>query len=204
MADARAILDTSRALQQILQDGLSLLPILPAQIKIESLDLLPDPVPPPRITLFLFNIHEDPYLSNQSTELHPTRNGTVEVVDPPVFLDLDYMICAWATTTDEELQLLGDVIRVLNDHPQLDAPLLGPAWRPGEAVHLALVNPPIEEQARIWSAFGFKRFKLSLYYRARSVPIQSGVRRREALVQAPAQNVRPQDPPPAGGSMERP
>jgi Pvc16 N-terminal domain len=100
------------------------------------------------------------------------------------------MICAWAATTDEELQLIGDILRVLSDHPDFEAATLGPSFLPSEAVHLLLINPPIEEQARIWSAFGFKRFKLSLYYRARSVLIRSNRRHLETLVQTPELDAR--------------
>ncbi|WP_437765338.1 DUF4255 domain-containing protein [Sorangium sp. So ce281] len=181
MADARAIFETSRALQRLLQEELSVLPISAAQIRVESLDLLPDPVPPPRITIFLFNLHENPYLMNQPPARRARATGQEDIVQPPLAIDLDYMICAWAATADEEQQLLGDVLRVLNDASELTAQQLGPAWERGEAVEIALVNPPIEDQARIWSAFGFKRFKLALYYRARSVPIASRRSTREPL-----------------------
>ncbi|MGK3995532.1 DUF4255 domain-containing protein [Sorangium sp. So ce1024] len=182
MADARAIFETSRALQRLLQEELSVLPILASQIRVESLDLLPDPVPPPRITIFLFNLHENPYLMNQPPVTRARPAGRAEVVQPPLAIDLDYMICAWAATADEEQQLLGDVLRALNDSPALTAPQLGPAWEKDESVQLELVNPPIEEQVRLWSAFGFKRFKLALYYRASSVPIASRRTTHETLV----------------------
>ena len=182
MADARAILLTSRALQVVLQEELSVLSIPAGQIKIESLDLLPDPVPPPRITIFLFNVHENPYLKNQPHEITRGADGKADVIPPPIVLDLDYMICAWAATTDEEHQLLGDIVRVLHDNPEIDAARLGPSWRADEAVQISLNNPSIEEQARIWTTFGFKRFKLSLYYKVRTVPIESKRRSGERLV----------------------
>lgn len=199
MADARAILSTSRALQKVLQDELSVLSIPAAQIKIESLDLLPDPVPPPRITIFLFNVHENPYLKNQpgSIERGPEeRRG--HVTPPPIVIDLDYMICAWASSTDEEHQLLGDILQVLHDHPEIGPLALGPSWRPDEAVQISLNNPSIEDQARIWTTFGFKRFKLSLYYKLRSVPIESKVRRDEPLVRDVEHHLK--EYPGAGGS----
>ncbi|KYG03515.1 hypothetical protein BE21_04575 [Sorangium cellulosum] len=182
MADARAIHLTSRALQSVLQKELSVLSIPAGQIKIESLDLLPDPVPPPRITIFLFNVHENPHLKNQGREIRRDGDGKVEVIPPPIVLDLDYMLCAWAATTDEEHQLLGDIVRVLHDHPEIEATRLGPSFRPDEAVQISLNNPPVEEQARIWTTFGFKRFKLSLYYKVRTVPIESKRRSEEPIV----------------------
>jgi hypothetical protein len=92
------------------------------------------------------------------------------------------MICAWAATTDEEHQLLGDIVRVLHDNPEIDAARLGPSWRADEAIQISLNNPSIEDQARIWTTFGFKRFKLSLYYKVRTVPIESKRRSEERLV----------------------
>jgi hypothetical protein len=173
MADARAVLEVSRALQNILQTELSVLVIPPGTVQIESIDLLPDPVPPPRITIFLFNIHEDSFLKNRDVMVITTGPGSVVTTPPPTVVDLDYMISAWMSTTQEEHLVLGDVLRVLYDHPQIDAAALGAAWQPDEAVQVTLTNPSIEDQARIWTTFGFKRFKLALYYKVRVVPIAS-------------------------------
>jgi hypothetical protein len=173
MADARAIRDVSTALQAILQNELSVLAIPTGTVRIESIDLLPDPVPPPRVTIFLFNIAEDPFLKNRGVEIVTTGPGSVTTRRPPTVVDLDFMICAWMSTTQEEHLILGDVLRVIYDHPQVDPVLLGPSWRPDEAVQLSLSNTSIEDQARIWTTFGFRRFKLALYYKARVVPIAS-------------------------------
>lgn len=173
MADARAVLDVSLTLQTMLQTELSVLAIPPGTVRIESIDLLPDPVPPPRITIFLFNIHEDAFLKNRSISVTPVGPGSVTTSPPPTVVDLDYMVCAWMATTQEEHLVLGDVLRVLYDHPEVDAMALGPSWRPDEAIQISLTNPSIEDQARIWTTFGFKRFKLALYYKVRVVPIAS-------------------------------
>lgn len=174
MADASAILAVSEAIRSRLQAELSLVSILPSQIFIESIDLLPDPVPPPRVTIFLYSIKENELLKNRQHEVVPVPPpGSSVVVPPPMVLDLEYMICAWGSTTQDEHLLLGDVARVLYDAPELEPTALGPTWRPEERVQLSLHNMSIEDQARIWTTFGFRRFKLALYYRARVVPIRS-------------------------------
>lgn len=174
MADATAILAVSHAIQRVLQSDLGVVNIAPNQIEIESIDLLPSPVPVPRVTIFLYNIHEDPFLKNQSGVFSPGQPaGTGEAAPAPLTLDLDYMICAWAATTAEEHLLLGDVLGVIHDHAEISPAELGAGWAPDEAVQITLANPSIEDQARIWTTFGFKRFKLSLYYKVRVVPIAS-------------------------------
>lgn len=173
MADATAILAVSNAIKSTLQAGLKLVSINENQIVIESIDLLPSPAPHPRITIFLYNLHEDPFLKNQPATFVPTAQGTGDVLPAPLTLGLDYMICAWATTTQDEHLLLGDILRVFHDQPELGPELLGPTWRADESVQITLANPSIEDQARIWTTFGFKRFKLSLYYKVRVVPIAS-------------------------------
>jgi hypothetical protein len=182
MADASAIHDVSVALRSVLQNELSVLAIPAGTVRIESIDLVPDPVQPPRITIFLYNIQEDPFLKNRPPELTVTGPGAGTTQPPPTVVDLDFMISAWMSTTQEEHLILGDVLRVLYDHPQIDREALGPNWLPGESVQLTLQPISIEDQARIWTTFGFKRFKLALYYRARVIPIASQRTFPEGLV----------------------
>lgn len=173
MADARAIYQVSDAFKRVLQENLSLLSITASQIFIESIDLLPDPIPRPRLTVFLYNISENPFLKNRDHQVISSVGGTSQQVVPPCVVDLDFMVCAWAASTTDEHQLLGDVLRVMYDHAELEPVYLGAGWDPADTVQLSLHNPSIEDQARIWTTFGFKRFKLALYYKARVIPIAS-------------------------------
>ena len=199
MADARAILAVTQAVQALLQRELSVVSLNPNQIVIESIDLLPTPVPVPRLTIFLYNIHENPFLKNQAGSFSSTSPaGSGNAVPPPITVDLDYMICAWAATTTDEHLLLGDVLRVFHDNAELGAAALGDTWAADESVQVTLVNPSIEDQARIWTTFGFRRFKLSLYYKARVVPIASRRAFGETVVRA--RNTRIDDFAPAAPS----
>ena len=201
VADATAILAVTQALRATLQRELSVVAIAPNQIAIESIDLLPTPVPVPRVTIFLYNIHEDPLLKNAAGSFAPTApggTGTGNVVPPPITLDLDYMICAWASVTTDEHLLLGDVLRVFHDNAELGPAALGASWAPDEAVQITLGSPSIEDQARIWTTFGFKRFKLSLYYKARAVPIASRRRFTESIVRGRELGTRGFAPPSPG------
>ncbi|HET7539660.1 MAG TPA: DUF4255 domain-containing protein [Polyangiaceae bacterium] len=184
MADATAILAVSNALRNVLRSELSVLAIPSANIRIESIDLIPEPVPPPRITIFLFNIQENPFLKNRDYAVVSASGapGFAASSLPPVVVDLDFMICAWMTTTTEEHLLLGDVMRVLYDHSELSPAELGATFGSDEAVQVTLATPSLEDQTRIWTTFGFKRFKLALYYKARTVPIASARSYREGRV----------------------
>lgn len=191
MADTDAILQVSAAIRDLIVARVPLL--APNQVVVESIDLLPDPPPVPRVTVFLYNIQENPELKNSPHEVRSVGPATSTLVPPPIVVDLDYLICAWTSQPPDEHRLLGHVLRALYDAPELGPTELGGAWRPHEFVQLSLDSRSIEEQARIWTTFGFRRFKLSLYYRARIVPIETGrefpdrvVSEREAtLVPAP-------------------
>lgn len=182
MASATAIRDASHALRGILQTELSVLAFPPNTVRVESIDLLPDPVPVPRVTIFLFNISENAFLKNRDALVTSAGPGAVETRPPPTVVDLDFMVCAWMTTTEEEHLVLGDVLRVLYDHPEIQPQALGPNWGPDEQVQVTLTNPSIEDQSRIWTNFGFKRFKLALYYKLRVIPIASARAMGEGIV----------------------
>src|SRR5688572_7993776 len=128
MPDANAIFAVTQAMQQVLQRELSVVSIAPSQVVIESIDLLPSPVPVPRVTIFLYNIHEDPFLKNREGVFVPTSPGKGEVLPAPITVDLDYMICAWASVTTDEHLLLGDVLRVFHDNAEIGPAALGPTW----------------------------------------------------------------------------
>ncbi|WP_394849942.1 DUF4255 domain-containing protein [Pendulispora brunnea] len=184
MANELAIENTSQALRRILIDELSVREFTEDHVAIESIDAIPDPPRVPRITIFLFNIRENSFLKNREMSLVPGPGGAADLQPPPIVLDLDYMICVWlaAGHTADEHEVLGDIVRVFYDHSELSPALLGPSWKREESVQVTLNNPSIEDQTRIWTSFGFKRFKLALYYRASIVPIASKRTFAESLV----------------------
>jgi hypothetical protein len=178
MANVSAIHSTSTAIQRLLQQELRQVGLEPGQILIESIDRLPSPPPFPRVIIFLFNIQENAFLKNREATVTSGAPGKAEIQSPPLVIDLDYMICAWLENTADEHRVLGQILQTLYDHPELDAAQLNqdpssPSWLADEAVQITLANMSIEDQARIWTTFGFQRFKLSLYYKARIVTIAS-------------------------------
>lgn len=195
MADAFAIEQTSAAIQSLLQAELAVVGIAPGNVLVESIDLLPDPVPPPRVTVFLYCVHENPFLKNRGEEIRPSGPGAVTVQPTPLVVDLDYMITAWMQGTSEEHRVLGHILRVFHDRAELTPAELGPAWGPEESLQITLANPPLEDQARIWTTFGFKRFKLALYYKVRVVPIASTRMFNENRVLSREPGVGPVEPP---------
>jgi hypothetical protein len=194
MATTDAILQVSDAIRELI---VARVPLVSAnQVVIESIDLLPEPPPVPRVTVFLYNIQENPQLKNSPFEVRSTAPGSSTLVPPPMVVDLDYLICAWTAQTSDEHRLLGSVLRALYDFPELGPAELGASWRPHEFVQLSLDNRSIEEQARIWTTFGFRRFKLSLYYRARIVPIETSRTFSDSVV---AERATPVESLPGGG-----
>src|SRR5882762_7282453 len=120
MADGNAIHTTSVALRNVLRAELpGLFGIAPSNIDIDSIDVLEDTLERPRVTLFLFNIRENPHLKNRPRKVISNAAGKIETEVPPTVLDLDYMICAFTTLVEDEQKLLGNVVRVLYDHTEL-------------------------------------------------------------------------------------
>ena len=87
MADSRAILDTSNALLALIKSAAETpgtpgtLNVPKGHMSIESIDLLKDEIAKPHVTIFLFNIHENPLLKNQPRLVSPPkpRPGAVAI-----------------------------------------------------------------------------------------------------------------------------
>lgn len=104
------------------------------------------------LNLYLYDVRENHDLRNNQPQLQRNPDGTVTSTQPPVRLDLHYLVTAWSlATTDkvlEEHRLLSQVVWALLRHPYLipaeifDGPL--PSWPPGysEALKAKTVKLP--------------------------------------------------------------
>ena len=61
----------------------------PGSVKVESIDLVPDPVPPPRLSIYLFNVQENPFLKNGQGPVASSGPGSATSELTPAVLDLD-------------------------------------------------------------------------------------------------------------------
>jgi hypothetical protein len=85
------------------------------------------------------------------------------------------MITPWARETRDEFRIVGRVLQVLYDHPEIgSADLQGVSWSTGDSVQLVLDSLPMEDHFRIWETTELP-YRLSLTYCARVLGIEPEV-----------------------------
>ncbi len=203
MSDFRAISGVSSTLQALLRDRME----LPAGVTLNDLQITistplgetPPGTPPapeaPRVNLFLYQVSESPFLSNQDLpgRGHPSAYG-----NPPLSLNLHYLLTAYGSHSagngafldESQAQLLlGSAMRVLHDFPLVSDSLQTVREPVGRAIlHPALVGAyerlkicldPIsmEDLTKIWTALTIP-YRLSAAYSVSVAQIESRRARR--------------------------
>lgn len=125
----------------------------------------------PLVCIYLFDIRED--LSNKDPKkvlvTEKDARGLTQnyYVNPPVFLLLSYIVTAWGNDTEEEQALLGQTIRIIEDHKILEEEkeeLVGDSFLPEEVVDFQLADwMDLDRQVRFWNAVG-ESFRPSVTY----------------------------------------
>jgi hypothetical protein len=181
MPDFGVIADASETLEFVLTDALSSLAPGPPIAEIHDL-ATPGATNPPRVTLFLFEIAEDPTQRNRP----PVRTNTppnVTTEKPPMALRLRYLVTAWSGDLFTDQRMLGRVLQVLYD----DAVLSGPELQGGlsgtsQALKVTLAQLTLEERTRIWNAV-HQPYRLSVVYDVRVVNLDALEQRTTAPIQ---------------------
>lgn len=119
-----------------------------------------------RISLYLYRVTVNEY----------TRQSRPDALrlaqQPPLGLDLHYLLTAWGGTAQAEQLPLAWALRQLYLHPVLDASSLAPeaAWGPDEVIQMIPAELSNEDMMRIWDALE-PAYRLSVSYIARMVRI---------------------------------
>jgi hypothetical protein len=106
-----------------------------------------------------------------------TRPGwsAVASVDgiPRMPLRMHFLIAAWDTVVESELEWLGLAVQVLESEPILTGPLLDSSgnWEPGDAVHVVADDLALDSMSEAFQALT-TQYRLSLPYVARVIRIQ--------------------------------
>jgi hypothetical protein len=203
MSDFRAISGVSSTLQALLRDRME----LPGGVTLNDLQITistplgetPPGTPPapeaPRVNLFLYQVSESPFLSNQDL---PGRGHPAAYGNPPLSLNLHYLVTAYGSHAagngafldeSQAQQLLGSAMRVLHDFPLVGESLQTMREPVGRAIlHPALVGAyerlkicldpiSIEDLTKIWTALTIP-YRLSAAYSVSVVQIESRRARR--------------------------
>lgn len=125
------------------------------------------------VSLFLYRIF--PNGTHRTPAGRITPDGKRQ--KPQLPLDLHFLLTAWAPDATLQHAIVGWMMRVLEDTPQLSASLLNAsvpgAFGTDEAVELSLTELTTEDMLRMWEALVQNVYQLSIPYVARNLRIES-------------------------------
>ncbi|MEU5595145.1 MULTISPECIES: DUF4255 domain-containing protein [unclassified Streptomyces] len=130
--------------------------------------------PPPKLTVFLYEIAEDPTSRNRP----PVRSqppGPPTTRKPPMALLLRYLITPWGGDQATQHRMLGRALQTFYDDAILDgAQLTGSLAGSTDSLHLTLTPLTLDQKSWVWYAIQ-KPYRLSLNYEIRVVNLDSAV-----------------------------
>lgn len=141
---------------------------------IAELHDLSEPVqtPPPKLTVFLYEIAEDPASRNRP----PVRSRPPDVPTvrkPPMALLLRYLITPWGGDQPTQHRMLGRALQTFYDDAILDgAQLSGSLAASTDALHVTLTPLTLDQKSWVWYAIQ-KPYRLSLNYEFRVVNLDA-------------------------------
>jgi hypothetical protein len=165
-----AIGDVSKTLETVLTSGLAALGgVNPPKATLHDL-VTPPGNSPPQLTIFLYDIVEDPSARN-----HPPSRVAgfpqCTVRKPPIALCLRYMMTAWASDRLSEHRIIGRAVQVLYERSTMSGTdLFGSLANTHEAIKLTLAPISLDDRARVWDAIR-QTYRLSVNYEVRVVHI---------------------------------
>jgi hypothetical protein len=128
---------------------------------------------PARLTLFLFEVGEDPSARNKP-RVRIVDAPKLKLAKPPMALCLRYLVTPWGGDRLTEHRLLGRAMQVLYDGAIISGPDLQGASLIGsnEALKVTLSPITLDSLARVWWAIQVP-YRLSLSYEVRVVNLDS-------------------------------
>jgi uncharacterized protein DUF4255 len=170
--DSGVIAAVSETLQTVLTEALSILrPEPPPVAEVHDLQGTIS-TNPARLTLFLFEVGEDPSARNRP-RVRGSTPPNVTLQKPPVALLLRYLLTPWGGDRLTEHRLLGRVVQVLYDHPILSGTdLRGNLTGTDQALKITQSPLTLDERARVWFAVQ-RPYRLSVSYEVRVVNLDA-------------------------------
>jgi hypothetical protein len=179
MATRDVIKDAGETLLTLLRNSIDSSIVDPSRISLSTPDEFGGYQRPanPVVTVFLYRIAVSAEMRNQ-----PTRTlSDGRITRPLLPLELYFLITPWAKQTADEYRIVGRILQVLYDHPELGpADLQGDSWGEGDSVQIILESLPVDDHYRIWDSSNLP-YRLSLTYLMRVIGIEPG----EAISVAP-------------------
>ncbi|MFE7132071.1 DUF4255 domain-containing protein [Streptomyces sp. NPDC057638] len=174
MGDFGVIADVSTVMVDALTE--SLRGLSQVEPPIAELNDLSDAIqtPPPKLTVFLYEIAEDPVSRNRPpVRSQPPDPPTTR--KPPMALLLRYLITPWGGDQETQQRMLGRALQTFYDDAILDGLQLSGTLAAGtDSLHLSLTPLTLDQKSWVWYAIQ-KPYRLSLNYEVRVVNLDSAV-----------------------------
>ena len=127
---------------------------------------------PPKLTVFLYEIAEDPPSRNRP-HVRPDPANPQIVRKPPMALLLRYLITPWGGSQETQHQMIGRALQVFYDDAiWAGEELTGSMAGTTEALQFTLTPLTLDQKSWIWYAIQ-KPYRLSLNYEVRVVNLDS-------------------------------
>jgi hypothetical protein len=122
-----------------------------------------------RLSLWLYQVQENPYMRNQTPSRIPQQDDTVQF--PPLALNLFYLLTPSTNSMEGDQMVLGRSMQILHDNALL---LLESTEQEGSAeeLHLNMCQRDLRELAEVWEALQ-QPYRLSVCYEVRVTRIDS-------------------------------
>jgi hypothetical protein len=182
MGDFGVIADVSTIIVETLTQALS--DLGQAEPPIAELNDLSETVttPPPKLTVFLYEICEDPTSRNRP----PVRTQPPDPLvtrKPPMALLLRYLITPWGGDPETQHRMLGRALQTFYDDAILDGTqLTGSLAASTDSLHVTLTSLTLDQKSWVWYAIQ-KPYRISLNYEVRVVNL-------DAVAEVPVRPVR--------------
>jgi hypothetical protein len=165
----------SETLRDVLRSAM-LEATLDVDVDLHDLQFAAAPLAKPTLTIFLFEIGEDPSARNRP-RVRETDPPNMKIRKPPVALVLRYLLTAWrgGDAADQKTPqlILGQAIQVLYNKAILSGPdLQGVLKGTDEALKVTMSPLSLEDRTRVFNAVQ-KPYRLSVSYEVRVVNLDS-------------------------------
>jgi hypothetical protein len=175
LANHYVINAVSLTLVSFIDAGLANPPVPPAILPVGEKTILLDPgaaAPGPGVTLFLYDVVEDPIVGNRA--LQRDAQG---VRKPPMPLALRYLITPDTGNPNTDHVALGRIVQIFYDQPLLARPLLlGALSQSSDVLQVNLIPMTLDDRTKLWTALRPQQpLRPSLAYEVRVVELDSAL-----------------------------
>lgn len=126
----------------------------------------------PLIHLYLYRVEPNPFFTNNDW----IRGSPTTLVEPPIGLNLFYLITPYGKGQSQVQMTLGEIIKVFHESPIVSPSAFDPTLV-GTTEELRIVYHPLtlETMTELWRSFEKRSYRLSLAYEASVVLIDSEI-----------------------------